>query len=178
MLFSGDFIFEDSIGRVDLPHSSPAEMKKSILKFLKFTKDMVSIDALPEVFPKVIEVKRLLACGEEKSSAGACKRVGISRSAYYKYRECVFTYDEKLTQKIVTYYAVLRDEPGILSLFLSEIHKNGANILTVNQNIPIDGVASVTITARLNGNTTNSYTLREHLSSLNGVVEVKFIAGE
>lgn len=139
---------------------------------------VVSTDVLPEIFPKVLEVKRLHACGEEKSSASACKRVGISRSAYYKYRECVFTYEEKLTQKIVTYYAVLRDEPGVLSSFLSEIHKNDANILTVNQNIPIDGVASVTITARLHGEGSVAYTLKEKLSALNGVVEVKFLSGE
>ena len=139
---------------------------------------VVRTDVLPDIFPKVLEVKRLLACGEEKSSASACKRVGISRSAYYKYRECVFTYEEKLTQKIVTYYAVLRDEPGVLSSFLSEIHKNDANILTVNQNIPIDGVASVTITARLHGEGSVAYTLKEKLSALNGVVEVKFLSGE
>lgn len=138
---------------------------------------VVSSDVLPEVFPKVLEVKRLLACGEEKSSASACKHVGISRSAFYKYRECVFTYDEKLTQKIVTYYAVLRDEPGVLSCLLSEIHKHGANILTVNQNIPIDGVASVTITARLNG-ADEAHLLHRRLSALNGVVEVKFLSGE
>ena len=139
---------------------------------------VVSTDVLPEVFPKVIEVKKLLACGEEKSSASACKRVGISRSAYYKYRECVFTYEEKLTQKIVSYYAVLRDEPGILSSFLSEVHKSGANILTVNQNIPIDGAAAVTITARLHGDAGEAYKLRDRLAELNGVVEVKFVSGE
>ena len=73
---------------------------------------------------------------------------------------------------------MLRDEPGVLSSFLSEIHKNDANILTVNQNIPIDGVASVTITARLHGEGSVAYTLKEKLSALNGVVEVKFLSGE
>ncbi|MCD7730157.1 MAG: ACT domain-containing protein [Oscillospiraceae bacterium] len=139
---------------------------------------VVSTEVLPEVFQKVLEVKRLLACGEEKSSASACKRVGISRSAYYKYRECVFTYEEKLTQKIVTYYAALRDEPGVLSGFLSEIHRNGANILTVNQNIPIDGAASVTITVRLHGEGAEAYNLREKLGALQGVVEIKLLSGE
>lgn len=139
---------------------------------------VVSTEVLPEVFQKVLEVKRLLACGEEKSSASACKRVGVSRSAYYKYRECVFTYEEKLTQKIVTYYAALRDEPGVLSGFLSEIHRNGANILTVNQNIPIDGAASVTITVRLHGEGAEAYNLREKLGALQGVVEIKLLSGE
>lgn len=139
---------------------------------------MVSTEVLPDVFPKVIEVKKLLACGEEKSSASACKRVGISRSAYYKYRECVFTYEEKLTQKIVTYYAVLRDEPGVLSDFLSAVHKGGANILTVNQNIPVDGVATVTLTVQLNGDEEGSYTLRDRLREINGSVDVKLLSGE
>lgn len=139
---------------------------------------VVSTEVLPDVFPKVLEVKRLLACGEEKSSASACKKVGISRSAYYKYRECVFTYDEKMTQKIVTYYAVLKDEPGVLSGFLFQVHQCGANILTVNQNIPVDGVAAVTITAKLNGDGSQSYTLRDSLSKLDGVVSVKFLSGE
>ena len=138
---------------------------------------VVNSEVVPEVFTKVLEVKRLLACGEEKSSASACKHVGISRSAFYKYRESVFAYDEKLRQKIVTYCAVLKDEPGVLSCLLSEIHRHGANILTVNQNIPIDGVASVTITARLAGSD-EAHELCSKLSELNGVVEIKFLSGE
>ena len=139
---------------------------------------VVSTEVLPEVFPKVIEVKKLLACGEEKSSASACKRVGISRSAYYKYRECVFTYEEKLKDKIVTYCAVLRDEPGVLSAFLTEVHKGGANILTLNQSIPVDSVATVTITVRLIGESADSYALRDRLRELEGSVDVKVLSGE
>ncbi len=139
---------------------------------------VVNIDVLPEIFPKVMEVKKLLACGEEKSSASACKRVGISRSAFYKYRECVFTYEEKLTQKIISYHAVLKDEPGVLSSFLGELHKQNANILTVNQNIPIDGAASVTVTVRLNNIETDPNDIRDSLKGLYGIVSVKFISGE
>lgn len=139
---------------------------------------VVSTDVLPDIFPKVLEVKRMLACGEEKSSASACKRVGISRSAFYKYRECVFAYEEKLTQKIISYYALLKDEPGVLSSILSELHKREANIITVNQNMPIDGVAAVNITVRLFGDASGAYELKNILSSLNGVVDVKFISGE
>ena len=76
---------------------------------------VVNSDVLPDVFIKVIEVKKLLARGEEKSSAAACKRVGISRSAFYKYRDCVFTYEEKLTQKIISLNMTLKDEPGTAS---------------------------------------------------------------
>ena len=139
---------------------------------------VVSANVLPEIFPKVLEVKRLLARGEEKSSAGACKAVGISRSAYYKYKECVFSYEEKLTQKIISLYAVLKDEPGVLSSILATMHSLNANILTVNQSIPVDGVAAVSISLRLNGNVEETYMLKSILSELYGVVDVKIISGE
>lgn len=139
---------------------------------------VISTDVLPEIFPKVLEVKRLLACGEEKSSASACKRIGISRSAFYKYKECVFAYEEKLAQKIISYYALLKDEPGVLSSILAEFHRQDANIITVNQNMPIDGVAAVNITVRLYGDASDAYSLKNDLAALNGVVDVKFISGE
>ncbi len=139
---------------------------------------VVSKEVLPDVFPKVLEVKKMLACGEEKSSASACKKVGISRSAFYKYRECVFAYEEKLTQKLISYYALLKDEPGVLSSILSEFYKRDANIITVNQNMPVDGVAAVNITVRLYGDASGAYELRNILSSMEGVVDVKFVSGE
>ena len=139
---------------------------------------VVSTNVLPEIFPKVLEVKRLLARGEEKSSASACKAVGISRSAFYKYKDCVYSYEEKLTQKIISLYAVLKDEPGVLSSVLATLHTLNANILTVNQNIPIDSVAAVTISLRLNGNAEETYLLKSILSGLYGVVDIKIISGE
>lgn len=139
---------------------------------------VVSTNVLPEIFPKVLEVKRLLARGEEKSSASACKAVGISRSAFYKYKDCVYSYEEKLTQKIISLYAVLKDEPGVLSSVLATLHTLNANILTVNQNIPIDSVAAVTISLRLNGNAEETYLLKSILSELYGVVDIKIISGE
>ena len=139
---------------------------------------VISADVLPEIFPKVLEVKRLLACGEEKSSASACKRIGISRSAFYKYRECVFAYEEKLTRKIISYYALLKDEPGVLSSILAEFHRQGANIITVNQNMPIDGAAAVNNTVQLFGDAADAYGLKNALAAVNGVVDVKFISGE
>lgn len=96
---------------------------------------VVSCDVLPEVFLKVMEVKRLLACGDEKSSASACKRADISRSAFYKYRDSVFTYEEKLTGRTVSLYAVLRDTPGVLSSVLACLHRCSANVLTLNQSV-------------------------------------------
>ena len=111
---------------------------------------VVNASVLPEIFVKVLEVKKLLASREEKSSASACKRVGISRSAYYKYRDCVFSYEERLTQNVITISAVLRDEEGVLSNVLSKLYSLNVNILTLNQSVPVDGVATVTVSLRLN----------------------------
>ncbi len=139
---------------------------------------VVDASVLPEVIGKVLEVKKMLAGRQEKSSAAACKRVGISRSAYYKYKDCVFSYEDKLTQRIINLHAVLRDEAGVLSSVLSALYDFGANILTVNQNIPIDGVAEVTFSVRLGGSVGTPDALREKLMQVGGVVHVKLISGE
>ena len=139
---------------------------------------VVSTDVLPEIFPKVLEVKRLLACGEEKSSASACKRVGVSRSAYYKYRNSVYSYEEKLMQKIITLSVLLKDEPGVLSSVLVSLHSLHANILTVNQSIPVDGVATVTISLRLNNGFEEAQEMKSIISELKGVVEIQLLSGE
>ena len=139
---------------------------------------VVSASVLPEVITKVLEVKKLLANREEKSSAAACKRIGISRSAYYKYKDCVFCYEEKLTQKIINIYAVLKDEPGVLSSVLQVLNSIGANILTLNQSIPIDGVAGITLALRMNGDISGINSIKSIISDVTGVVEVKIISGE
>ena len=115
---------------------------------------------------------------EEKSSAAACKRTGISRSAYYKYRDSVFTYDEKLTHKIISLFAVLRDEPGVLSSLLNSIHQNGANVMTLNQSVPVDGAALVTVTVKLNESSPDPSQCIKLLSQIDGVVEMRLISGE
>ncbi|MBP0960195.1 MAG: ACT domain-containing protein [Oscillospiraceae bacterium] len=133
---------------------------------------------LPDIFEKVLLVKKLIASGKEKSSASACKAVGISRSAFYKYKDYVYSYEEKLTQRIISISTVLHDEPGILAGFISHLHSLNANILTVNQSIPVDGVASVTISLRLTENSQDIMGLKNILSRLRGVVELKIISGE
>ncbi len=139
---------------------------------------VVDASVLPDVINKVLEVKKLLANKEEKSSAAACKRVGISRSAYYKYKDCVFSYEDKLTQRIMNLHAVLRDEAGVLSSVLSALYDLGANILTVNQNIPIDGAAAVTFSIRLGNGLQSPVSLQEALMQIDGVVDVKILSGE
>lgn len=139
---------------------------------------VVDASVLPDVISKVLEAKRLLADRTEKSSAAACKRVGISRSAYYKYKDSVFSYEDRLTQRIINLHAVLQDKAGVLSNVLSTLYSMEANILTVNQNIPIDGVAAVTFSVRLTGSEQAPHALAERIRSVQGVVDVKILSGE
>ena len=136
---------------------------------------VISCEVLPEVFLKVMEVKRLLATGEEKSSASACKRAEISRSAYYKYRDSVFTYEEKMQDRIVSLHAVLKDTPGVLSAVLACLHRCGANIVSLNQNAAVDGAAAATVTVKLSGALTDGNSLCEEVEQIPGVVETRLI---
>ena len=76
---------------------------------------IVSSEVLPEIIMKVLTAKGMRARGEAATSAQACRAVGISRSAYYKYKDCVFNYEEQLTNNILSVYLILRDEKGVLS---------------------------------------------------------------
>lgn len=141
---------------------------------------LIVIDSrvIPDVFVKVLEVKKTVANKEARSLAAACKQAGISRSAYYKYKDYVFLYDEKLTQKIITLYAVLQDKPGVLANVLSVIHSSEANVMTLNQSIPVDGVAAITISLKLNSGKYNEDDIKSSVKSVNGVVDVRILSRE
>ena len=133
---------------------------------------------LPEVFTKVLEVKKLMAQKGEKSFASACKRIGISRSAYYKYKDSVFSYEELFTRRIVNLHLLLSDSPGVLSNALSFLHSLNANILTLNQAIPVDGVAQVNISLRLSGSSDEHLAGLNSINELDGVLEAKILSAE
>ena len=103
---------------------------------------IVNTEVLPDIVVKVLAAKRMKARGEVSTSTQACRAVGISRSAYYKYKDSVFNYEEQLTNNIVSVYCILRDEKGVLSSIISKLYELNTNILTINQNIPIDSVAT------------------------------------
>ena len=109
---------------------------------------LVDAGVLPEVFGKVLEAKVHLQSGRAATAAEAARMAGISRSAFYKYKDAVFPYDAERSGSILTLHLILRDRPGVLSSVLSSFAAAGVNILTVNQNIPAGGVASVSISAR------------------------------
>lgn len=133
---------------------------------------------LPEVFTKVLEVKKLMAQKGEKSFASACKRIGISRSAYYKYKDSVFSYEELFTRRIVNLHLLLDDSPGVLSNALSFLHGLNANILTLNQAIPVDGVAQVNISLRLSNTSDDQLVGLNQINELEGVLEAKILSAE
>ena len=109
---------------------------------------LVDARALPEVFERVLAAKERLACGEASSASEAARQAGISRTAFYKYRDLVFPYNAAADGDLLTVHLLLTDRPGVLSAVLSAFAEAGANLLTVNQNIPVGGEATVSLAAR------------------------------
>ncbi len=140
---------------------------------------VVDTRALPEVFERVLTAKRLLMTGEAVSASEAARQAGISRTAFYKYRDMVFPYDvSAATSDLVTVHFLLDDRPGVLSALLTAFAEAGANILTVNQNIPVGGAASVSVTARCDRLGVSTEGLLLKLSGVAGVKRILRINGE
>ena len=138
---------------------------------------LVAADALPEIFLKVAEAKRMLHAGEVSTAGEAARQVGISRSAFYKYRDSVQPFNDMKTGRIITFYALLKDNPGVLSNVLSIFAGSGANILTINQSIPTSGVAPVTITAATEHMQTTMESFMAALKAAEGIIRVHLMAG-
>ncbi len=138
---------------------------------------IVEASALPEVFLKVAEAKRLLETGEAAAVNQAVRRVGISRSAFYKYKDAVRPFNDMLHGRIVTFQIVLKDEPGLLSSVLNIFAASGGNILTINQTIPVNGCAAVTIGAETSGLQVPVEELLDRLLQVDGVLRREVISG-
>ena len=138
---------------------------------------IVEAAALPEVFLKVAEAKRLLSTGEVATVNEAAGITGISRSAFYKYRDTVMPYHNMMIGRILTYQLKLHDEPGVLSGILKTFAEQAANILTINQTIPSGGCALVTIAAETSGMQGTPDELLRLLSQSNGVIKAEVLAG-
>lgn len=134
--------------------------------------------ALPDIFPKVVEVKRLMMSGKARTVGEAVNAVGISRSAFYKYKDTVRPFYEMATGRIITFHIMLEDRPGVLSCVLREFARSGANILTVNQTIPINGQAALTISAETAGMTTELEEFISIAEQLDGIIRIELLAGE
>ena len=134
-------------------------------------------DALPEIFIRVAEAKRMLQTGEADTVGAATRQVGISRSAFYKYKDAVQPFNDMKVGHIITFYAMLKDTPGVLSDILSIFAASGANILTINQSIPTNGCAAVTVSAETSDMTISLEELIAQASAAPGMVKFEILAG-
>lgn len=132
---------------------------------------------MPEIFRKVAEAKRLLETGEENTVNGAVQTVGISRSAFYKYKDAIRPFNDMLHGRIVTFQTLLKDEPGQLSRVLNVFAGTGVNILTINQSIPVNGCAIVTMTAETSQIQRTLEEVLGEVSNSAGVIKCEILAG-
>ncbi|MDD2393090.1 MAG: ACT domain-containing protein [Eubacteriales bacterium] len=139
---------------------------------------LIKSDILPEVFTKVMEVKRLLGLGKATSVNQAVKMVDLSRSAYYKYKDSILPFYETSRGKLVTVIFMVEDFPGILSGIVNALADANANILTINQNIPINGLADVSIVIETDKLNTELEYLLTDIERIPGVRSYKILARE
>ena len=138
---------------------------------------IVEASALPEVFLKVAEAKRLLSTGEATTVNEATRMTDISRSAFYKYRDAVLPFQNMMTGRIVTFQILLHDEPGQLAEILNVFSEANANIITINSIVPTNGTAVVTISAETMDLTVSLETMLHQLGDTRGVVKAEVLAG-
>ena len=133
---------------------------------------------LPDYYDKVLEVRRLLESGAVREVSQAVKKVGISRSTYYKYKDYILEPSEMATGRKAVLSVMLSHEPGILSSVLAHISDQGGSVLTITQSLPIHGKASVTITLDISGMPGPMTQLMSALESSPGVEHPRLVAVE
>lgn len=138
---------------------------------------VVKQKALPEVLLKVAEANRLIE-NNGLSVAEVTEKIGISRSSYYKYKEDIFPFRDNVKGKTITFVLSMDDEPGLLSRVLSKVAEFKANILTIHQTIPVNGVASLTLSVDILPTTGDSSKMIEEIEQLFGVRYLKILSRE
>lgn len=138
---------------------------------------IVEASALPTVFLKVAEAKRLLSTGEAATVNEATQMTDISRSAFYKYRDAVMPFQNMMTGRIITFQLLLHDEKGMLASILSIFTDAKANIITINSIVPTNGCAVVTISAETMDLNMQLEELLRSLRGARGVIKAEILAG-
>ena len=133
--------------------------------------------ALPEVLQKVVEVKRLLEADKNMTVQEAAEQVGLSRSSFYKYKDAVQPFQNMKAGRIITFQMMLKDKAGVLSEILAIFANCGANILTINQTIPTNGCAGVTISAETGDMSEELDDLMTRAAAAEGVLKFEIMAG-
>ena len=139
----------------------------------KTTYYVIKEKAVPEVLLKVVEAKRLLESGRASSVQDAVERVDISRSSFYKYKDDIFPFHDNAKGRTITLVIQLDDEPGLLSSILRIIADGNANILTSHQSIPVNGIASLTLSIEILPQTTDANRIMEAIEARDGVHYLK-----
>ena len=134
--------------------------------------------AVPDVLLRVVEAKRLLESGRAASVQEATERVDISRSSFYKYKEDIFPFHDNAKGRTITMVIQLDDEPGLLSAILKTIADTHANILTIHQSIPVNGIASLTLSIDILPDSTDANRMMERIEQQEGVHYLKILARE
>ena len=134
--------------------------------------------AVPDVLLRVVEAKRLLESGRAASVQEATERVDISRSSFYKYKEDIFPFHDNAKGRTITMVIQLDDEPGLLSAILRTIADSHANILTIHQSIPVNGIASLTLSVEILPDSADVNRMMEQIEQQEGVHYLKILARE
>ena len=134
--------------------------------------------ALPEVLQKVVEVKRLLEADKNMTVQEAAEQVGLSRSSFYKYKDDIFPFYDNAKGRTITLVLQMDDERGLLSDILHIVAVYKANILTIHQSIPVNNVASLTLSVEVRPDTGNISRMVEEMEEQKGIHHVKIIARE
>ncbi len=137
---------------------------------------LVNAQVAPEVFVKVVDAKNRLSAGKCKTTNEALAQAKLSRSAFYKYKNYVFAYNEIKNENLVTLSFTLDDVAGILSDMLIVIASWGASVMTINQSVPINGIATVNITLRINNMASDIQALLADLFKIDGVNKADILA--
>ncbi|ADG82960.1 amino acid-binding ACT protein [Thermincola ferriacetica] len=139
---------------------------------------IVAEDILPSAILKTAEAKEMLARGEVETVHEAVEKVGLSRSAFYKYKDGVFPFFRAVRDKIITIALLLEHRKGVLSTVLNTIAAEQGSILTIHQGIPLQGVANVTLSIETAGMVVSVDTLLQSLGLIKGVKKVELIGQE
>ena len=134
--------------------------------------------AVPDVLLRVVEAKRLLESGRVTSVQEATERVDISRSSFYKYKEDIFPFHDNAKGRTITMVIQLDDEPGLLSSILKTIADSRANILTIHQSIPVNGIASLTLSVDILPDSADANRMMECIEQQEGVHYLKILVRE
>lgn len=139
---------------------------------------VVTKKAVPEVLLKVVETKQLLAANRGMTIQEAAQRTGISRSSFYKYKDDIFPFHENEKGQTVTLVIQLDDTPGAMADLLGKVAKYRANILTIHQSIPINKVATITLSVEVLTGTGNLSDMVEEMEQNTGVHYLKIVGRE